>query len=123
MSSLALAAGSWVATAPSVQVAMVDRPTRSALLVPPSPELARGQAIGQVSWRFQPPTGGEVDAWLCHVAGCVPLPGPRGQTAALKGMPADSPLHFQFTLRGHGQRVMTLQGLQVIVNHDHKRYR
>ncbi|MCC5882598.1 MAG: flagellar protein FlhE [Halomonas sp.] len=114
---LAQAAGSWVATAPAVQVVMSERPAMSAVLLPPSPELAQGQVMGRVNWQYQPLAGREVYAWLCHMGGCVPLPGSRGQTEALAGMPADTPLYFQFSLQERGQRAATLQGLQVIVNH------
>ncbi|MCG6656198.1 flagellar FlhE [Halomonas campisalis] len=112
------AAGSWVATAPSVRVAMVDRPAHSAPLTTSSPALAQGQWIGRVSWQYRLPPGGEVQAWLCHPGHCVALSGPRGQTEALAGLPADAPLHFRFALRDQRQRALTLQGLQVIVNHE-----
>ncbi len=115
---LAQAAGSWVATAPAVQVVMAERPAMSAALLPPSPELARGQVMGRVVWQFESPAGREVNAWLCHPGDCIRLPGPRGQTEALAGVPADTPLNFQFSLQERGQRAVTLQGLQVIVNHD-----
>jgi flagellar protein FlhE len=115
---LAQAAGSWVAMAPALQVVMADRPMSSAALLPPSPELARGQVIGRVGWQYQPSAGSEVDAWLCHPGDCVRLPGPRGQTEALAGVPADTPLYFQFSLQDRRQRAATLQGLQVIVNHE-----
>jgi flagellar protein FlhE len=115
---LAQAAGSWVATAPAVLVAMADRPTSSALMKPPSPEFAQGQVMGRVGWQYQQPAGNEVDAWLCHPGGCIPLRGARGQTDALAGLPADAPLHFQFSLQDRRQRSATLQGLQVIVNHE-----
>ncbi|MCE8026700.1 flagellar protein FlhE [Billgrantia aerodenitrificans] len=115
---MAQAAGSWVATAPAVHVVMAERPAMSAALLPPSPELAHGQVMGRVVWQFQPPAGREVNAWLCHPGACIRLPGPRGQTEALAGVPADTPLNFQFSLQERGQRAATLQGLQVIVNHD-----
>ncbi|RCV90882.1 flagellar protein FlhE [Billgrantia montanilacus] len=117
LASQAQASGSWVATAPSVQVVMPDRPVQSADLAPPTAGLAIGQVVGRVSWQFTPPAGGEVDARLCHVGGCVVLAGPRGHTEALAGIPADSVLYFQFALQDSRQRAMTLQGLQVIVNH------
>ncbi|MCE8022149.1 flagellar FlhE [Halomonas sp. MCCC 1A11036] len=116
---MAQAAGSWVATAPALTVVMVERPMSSAAMLPPTPELARGQVMGRVGWQYQAPVGGEVNAWLCHPGNCVRLPGPRGQTAAMAGLPADTPLHFQFSLQDRRQRATTLQGLQVIVNHEH----
>ncbi|WP_111415337.1 flagellar protein FlhE [Billgrantia lactosivorans] len=115
---IALASGSWVATAPSLRVVSADRPLASAALLPPSPELASGQVMGRVGWQYQPPAGSEVDAWLCHPGSCTPLSGPRGQTEAMAGLPADTPLHFQFSLQDRRQRAATLQGLQVIVNHE-----
>lgn len=117
LATLAQASGSWVASAPAVQVVMPDRPVQSANMVPPTAELTRNQVMGRVSWQFQPPAGGEVNARLCHAGGCVVLAGPRGHTEALAGIPADTALYFQFTLQDSRQRAMTLQGLQVIVNH------
>lgn len=114
----AQAGGSWVATAPSLRVVMVDRTSSSAPLLPPSPELAHGQVMGRIGWQFQPSAGSEVNAWLCHPEDCVRLPGVRGQTEAMAGMPADTPLHFQFSLQDRRQRAATLRGLQVIVNHE-----
>lgn len=114
----AYASGSWVATAPSLPVVTADRPMSSAVLLPPSPELASGQVMGRVGWQFQPPAGSVVNAWLCHPGGCTRLPASRGQTDDLAGLPADTPLHFQFSLQDRRQRAATLQGLQVIVNHQ-----
>lgn len=119
LTTMAHGAGSWVATAPALQAALVERPVASAPLAPPDPALARGQMMGQVSWQFQPPSGVEVNAALCHLGGCVRLPAPRGHTEALAGLPADTPLYFEFSLLDRRQRVVTLQGLQVIVNHAH----
>ncbi|WP_197030822.1 flagellar protein FlhE [Halomonas sp. BC04] len=122
VATLAQASGSWVASAPAVQVVMSDRQAQSADMVPPTAELARDQVMGRVSWQFQPPPGAEVNARLCHAGGCVALTGPRGHTEAFAGIPADSALYFQFSLQDRGQRAMTLQGLQVIVNHhEHER--
>ncbi|MCE8014877.1 flagellar FlhE [Halomonas sp. MCCC 1A17488] len=115
----AQASGSWVASAPSLLVATADRPMASAALLPPSPELASGQVMGRVGWHYQPPVGIAVNAWLCHPGSCLRLPGPRGQTDGLAGLPADTPLYFQFSLQDRRQRAATLQGLQVIVNHEH----
>ncbi|MGQ4880096.1 flagellar protein FlhE [Billgrantia sp. LNSP4103-1] len=112
------AAGSWIASAPALQVVMADRRMSSAAMLPPSPELARGQVMGRVGWQYQHAGGSEVNAWLCHAGDCVPLPGPRGQTDSLAGMPADTPIYFQFSLQDRRQRAVTLQGLQVIVNHE-----
>ncbi|AMD01807.1 flagellar protein FlhE [Halomonas chromatireducens] len=117
IASLAQASGSWVASAPAVQVVMSERQVQSADMVPPTAELARNQVMGRVSWQFQTSSGAEVNARLCHAGGCVTLAGPRGHTEAFAGIPADSALYFQFALRERGQRAMTLQGLQVIVNH------
>ncbi|MCE8034485.1 flagellar FlhE [Billgrantia tianxiuensis] len=116
---MAQAAGSWVATAPALTVAMVERPMMSTTMLPPTPELASGQIMGRIGWQYQAPVGSEVNAWLCHPGDCVRLPGPRGQTDAMAGLPADTPLHFQFSLQDRRQRAATLQGLQVIVNHEH----
>ena len=111
------AAGSWVATAPAVRAVAVDRPMASAHMLPGELEFGRGQVVNQISWRYQSPAGVEVDAWLCHPAACVALPGQRGQTRELAGLPATTPLFFKFALREQRQPVM-VQGLQVIVNHE-----
>ena len=112
------AAGSWVATTPAVHAVSVERAMASAPMTPAAPEFGQGQIVTQISWRYQPPAGVEVNAWLCHPGACIPLAGPRGQTRALAGLPATTPLHFQFTLQDRRQGSVTLQGLQVIVNHE-----
>ncbi len=117
LATMAHGAGSWVATAPALKAALVERPVASAPLSPPNPGLARGQVMRQVSWQYRPPAGVEVNASLCHSGGCVRLPAPRGHTVALAGLPADTPLYFEFSLRDRHPRIVTLQGLQVIVNH------
>lgn len=114
------AAGSWVATAPAVQVAMAGRQVASAALQPPSPALAQGQVIRRVGWQYQPPPGAAVDAWLCHQDDCLRLPGARGHSDAMAGLPADGALHFRFSLQDTRQRSATLQGLQVIVDHERR---
>ncbi|WP_445157851.1 flagellar protein FlhE [Halomonas sp. E14] len=114
------AAGSWVATAPAVQVAMADRQIASAALQPPSPALAQGQVIRRIGWQYQAPPGAAVDAWLCHPDTCMRLPGARGHSEALAGLPADAALHFHFSLQDARQRIATLQGLQVIVDHERR---
>ena len=114
---LVQAAGSWVATAPAVRAVAVDRAMASAHMRPGDLGFGRGQIVNRVSWRYQSPTGVEVDAWLCHPAACIALPGQRGQTRELAGLPATTPLFFKFALREPRQPVM-VQGLQVIVNHE-----
>lgn len=116
--SSALAAGSWVATAPAVRAVSVQRPMLSEPMSPASPAFGQGQVIRQVGWRYQVPQGVAVNAWLCHPGACVALSGARGQTRALAGLPASTPLHFQFALGDRRQRSVMLQGLQVIVNHE-----
>ncbi|WP_240454158.1 flagellar protein FlhE [Halomonas sp. NO4] len=114
----AVAAGSWVASAPAVTVAMAERTASSAPLISPAVELAGGQRIGSVSWQYRTPAGAPVRAWLCHAEECVRLAGPRGQTRALAGRAAQGPLHFRFALAEPRQRPVRVEGLQVIVNHQ-----
>lgn len=114
---MAQAAGSWIATAPAVRAVAADRAMASAHMLPGELELGRGQVVNQINWRYQSPTGVEVNAWLCHPAACVVLPGQRGQTREFAGLPAATPLFFKFALSEQRQPVL-VQGLQVIVNHE-----
>ncbi|SDK59062.1 flagellar protein FlhE [Billgrantia gudaonensis] len=113
----AAAAGSWVASAPAVNVAMAEREASSETLAPPTPRLARGERIGSIRWRYRIDPGVRVSARLCHPVRCVVLPGPRGQTDALAGLDARGPLRFRFALAERGQGAARVEGLQVIVNH------
>ncbi|MFG6158697.1 flagellar protein FlhE [Halomonas sp. 1390] len=109
------AAGSWVAEAPGLSVSLAGRDTASVALraggVPPE-----GEAITSITWRYRVPPGRDLNARLCHPAGCVVLPGMRGTTRALAGLAADTPLAFRFSLP-RGARPVRVGGLQVIVNH------
>ncbi|XKE45399.1 flagellar protein FlhE [Halomonas organivorans] len=109
----AQAAGSWVATAPPVRVAMADREAASAALVPGDGTAGR---IAEVRWRYRRPAGAAIRARLCHPGGCMLLPDQRGRSEALAGLAAEAPLRFRFSL-APGQAPITVQGLQVIVNY------
>ncbi|RTR04442.1 flagellar protein FlhE [Halomonas nitroreducens] len=111
----ALAAGSWVADAPAVRVAMVGREAASEVLAPPAGMTAE-RRIAEVRWRFRVPPGERVGARLCHPRGCVRLAGGRGTSQALAGMAAGEALRFHFE-RLPGQGPVTVKGLQVIVNY------
>ncbi|MDR5889006.1 MULTISPECIES: flagellar protein FlhE [Halomonas] len=106
------AAGSWVAEAPSVRAAIVGRETASEALTPPAGTEGR---IREVRWRFRTPPGQGGHARLCHPAGCVTLPAPRGRSTALAGLPAGEPLSFRFSPLP-GQAPLAVERLQVIVN-------
>lgn len=110
------ATGSWVASVPGTVVASVDRPSATQNAVPPSGN-ATGRAIERVQWRFAPPLGKAVNAWLCHPQGCLALTRQRGTTRAFSGYRADAPLHFRFQLPD-GERPFRIKGLQVIVNYQ-----
>lgn len=112
---LALAAGSWVATAPTMRVAMVDRESVSQPLSPPGASAA-GE-ITSVVWRYRLPPGTTLRGRLCHPGGCVPLVSPRGNSQRLAGLPANLPLRFHFALAPDTPRAVAVQGLQVIVNY------
>ncbi|PXX96420.1 flagellar protein FlhE [Halomonas sp. LBP4] len=111
----ALAAGSWVATAPGVRVALVEREVASATLPPPA--AVSGGTIDSVGWRFRLPPGASVQARLCHAEGCMALGAAQGRSRALAGLPADAPLHFRFALAPVQRQAVAVQGLQVIVNY------
>lgn len=111
------ATGSWVVSVPGTMVAMSDRPGASQNAVPPASANAAGREIERVQWRFSPPAGKAVDAWLCHPQGCLALAQQRGTTRAFAGYRADVPLHFRFRLPS-GQRPFRVTGLQVIVNYQ-----
>lgn len=115
-SALALAAGSWVATAPAMRVAMVDRESVSRPLSPPGASVA-GE-ITSVVWRYRLPPGSALRGRLCHPGGCVPLVSPRGNSEGLAGLPANLPLRFHFALARGNPQAVAVQGLQVIVNYQ-----
>ncbi|HSP56854.1 MAG TPA: flagellar protein FlhE [Halomonas sp.] len=114
--TLALAAGSWVATAPTMRVAMVDRESVSRPLSPPGASAA-GE-ITSVVWRYRLPPGAALRGRLCHPGGCVPLVSPRGNSQGLAGLPANLPLRFHFALAPEHPQAVAVQGLQVIVNYQ-----
>lgn len=109
------AAGSWVANAAETRVSMAGRETSSDSLGPVGVQ-AGNQVIQSIVWHYRLPPGDRLNVRLCHPAGCTPLPGPRGTTRALAGLPADVALEFRFSLP-EGHRPVTVSGLQVIVNH------
>lgn len=111
------ATGSWVAAVPGMMVAMSDRPGATQNVAPPDSGNVAGRIIERVQWRFSPPAGKAVDAWLCHPQGCLALAQQRGTTRAFAGYRADAPLHFRFRLPS-GQRPFRVAGLQVIVNYQ-----
>ncbi|KPQ18789.1 MULTISPECIES: flagellar protein FlhE [unclassified Halomonas] len=116
--SLAQAASSsWVTQVPGLTVAMSDRASRSDTARPPAGVAAPTAVIERVQWQYQHPPGAALQSWLCHPERCVPLSGMRGETRALSGLGATTPLHFQFALRP-GQRPVSIKGLQMIINYQ-----
>jgi flagellar protein FlhE len=110
------AAGSWVASAPSLQVVLAERESYSRPLRPPGDGVHAG-VIHSIVWRFEQPPGSALNARLCQAQHCMALPSARGQSRALAGLPADAALRFQFSLRPGQRRAVRVQGLQVIVNY------
>ncbi|MDR5875254.1 flagellar protein FlhE [Halomonas sp. CUBES01] len=116
--SMAQAApGSWVAQVPGLLVTMSDRASRSDEVRPPAGMVAQSAVIGRIQWQYQHAPGAALRAWLCHPERCVALSGMRGETRALSGLKATTPLHFQFVLRP-GQRPVSVKGLQMIINYQ-----
>lgn len=115
MPATAQAAGSWVATAPEVRVAMAGRETISLPLAPPG--TLPGGEIDTLIWEFRLPPGDRVDARLCHPGGCQSLESSRGTGRDLAGLPAGGPLHFRFSLVAGQRQAVVVQGLKVIVNY------
>jgi flagellar protein FlhE len=115
----AVADGSWVASAPPLRVIAGDRETVSDPLSPPI-EVPNGSLIREVMWRIRAPVGLTVQARLCQAGDCILLPTARGRSPGLMGLPADQPLRFRFSLRPGQRRAVLVQGLQVIVNYEHK---
>ncbi|SDY01740.1 flagellar protein FlhE [Aidingimonas halophila] len=112
---LAGTAGSWVAEPASVRVAIEGRDTTSERMSPPS-SVGEDSRLQTVRWRFDVPAKARVEAWICHRAKCIPLSSSRGKSQALAGVPASTPLWFQFRLPSD-QRALTVQGLQVIAEY------
>ncbi|NBC49205.1 MAG: flagellar FlhE [Gammaproteobacteria bacterium] len=96
-----------------------DHETVSDPLSPPV-EVPNGSLIREVIWRVQSPVGLTAQAQLCQAGDCILLPTARGRSPGLMGLPADQPLRFRFSLRPGQRRGVLVQGLQVIVNYEHK---
>ncbi|KPQ25045.1 MAG: flagellar protein FlhE [Halomonas sp. HL-48] len=111
------ATGSWVTQVPGLMVTMSDRASQSEMVRPPAGISAPGAVIERVQWQYQHAPDAALQAWLCHPERCVPLSGMRGQTRALSGQKATTPLHFQFVLRP-GQRPVSVKGMQMIINYQ-----
>ncbi|MGM0543581.1 MAG: flagellar protein FlhE [Pseudomonadota bacterium] len=109
--------GSWVTQVPGLMVTMSDRASQSDMVRPSAGITAPGSVIERVQWQYQHAPGAALQAWLCHPERCVPLSGMRGETRALSGLEATTPLHFQFVLRP-GQRPVNVTRLQMIINYQ-----
>lgn len=121
MAPPSLAAGSWVAKAPSVTVAVPGRVASSEALSAPQPERLAGRLAGQgvseVAWRFRLPSDRALRAWLCQGSQCLSLTTPRGRRTAPVAWQAGSPMHFRFLLPRGQRRAVTVKDLQLIVNY------
>ncbi|MCO7247780.1 MULTISPECIES: flagellar protein FlhE [unclassified Halomonas] len=111
------ASSSWVTHVPGLMVTMSDRASRSEPVRPPAGATTPAAVIERVQWQYQHAPGAALQAWLCHPERCVSLSGMRGETRALSGISATTPLHFQFALNP-GQRPVSVKGLQMIVNYQ-----
>lgn len=113
--SVAMAnAGSWVADAQGLRVAVPGRDTSSRTLSPPR-QVTAGTTITRVAWRYRMPPGRSLSVSLCHPSRCIPLSSSSGTSSALAGLPANASLHFRFRLP-EGPAVQ-VEGLQVIVDY------
>lgn len=113
----AAAAGSWVASAPSVRVTMAERESLSAPLLPPA-SLGEAEAeIQSVVWRFNAPPGASLKGRLCQADACIAVDQMRGRSDALAGRSAKMPLRFHFSLATDRQQAVVVRGLQIIVNY------
>ncbi|WP_189465702.1 flagellar protein FlhE [Litchfieldella qijiaojingensis] len=109
------ASGSWVASAPSLRVAVPEREVGSQAMSATS-SLPAQSRITSVRWRFDAPPGHPLRAWLCHPVRCIPLSSASGHSLALADLPASMPLNFRFRLP-RGTRPLEVKGLQVIVDY------
>ncbi|WP_192036538.1 flagellar protein FlhE [Halomonas sp. YLGW01] len=117
MASSIQAAGSWVASAPPLTVAVPGRVASSGVLLPADPARVGGQGIAAVSWRFRLPAGRALEARLCQADRCLMLATSRGRRTAPQAWRADAPLRFRFRLPEGERRALRVEDLQVIVEH------
>ena len=120
MAPACLAAGSWVANAPSVTVAVPGRVTSSEALSAANPSRLAGRQVSEVSWRFRLPSDRALRAWLCQGSECLSLTSTRGRRTAPMSWQAGSELHFRFLLPNGQRRAVKVEGLQVIVNYRNR---
>lgn len=110
------AAGSWVADTAGVRVAVPGRYYEAEVIAPRSAAGASGAVAARVGWEFAVPPERVVDAWLCHRRRCLPLSRQRGDSAALRGVPATGPFRFRFALPGGERRAVEVRGLRLRVD-------
>ncbi|WP_116474193.1 flagellar protein FlhE [Zobellella maritima] len=110
------AAGSWVLQAPAVRVAVPGRQYVSAALVVPEPASLAGRRLVSLSWRYQLPTGRQLQAWLCQDERCIALSAAEGAPDT-SGLRLEVPLRFRFALPPGERQAVTVQGLQLILNY------
>ena len=112
-----LAPGSWVASAPAINIAVAGRGYHSAALRPRNIAMVRGGGIVSVRWRYD--AAPVVRGWICHGAQaqhCVALDAPRGHTRAFAGADASGPFFFRFEIPEGTARARQVEALQLIVN-------
>ncbi|WP_424778024.1 flagellar protein FlhE [Onishia taeanensis] len=117
MAPACLAAGSWVANAPPVTVAVPGRVASSEALSPAHSSRLAGRQVSEVSWRFRLPPGQALRAWLCQGSECLSLTSPRGRRSAPMSWQAGRAVHFRFLLPNGQRRAVKVESLQVIVNY------
>ncbi|GAA3539834.1 flagellar protein FlhE [Zobellella aerophila] len=111
------AAGSWVASAPAVRVAVPGRQYVSAPLGASEPERLAGRRIVSVRWHYRVAQGQAVRAWLCQDSFCMRVPGRQGGNRMDVPLDAASPWQFRFELPPGERQAVLVQGLGLIVNY------
>lgn len=109
------AAGSWVASAPAVRVAVPGRQYVSAALSAAEPERLAGQKLVSVRWSYRVAGGRQLQAWLCQEAFCMRVAASGRATPALD---AAAPWYFRFELPRGERQAVTVQQLTLIVNYQ-----
>ncbi|WP_168709063.1 flagellar protein FlhE [Onishia niordana] len=112
-----LSAGSWVANAPAVNVAVPGRVTNSEALKAIQSARLAGRQVRDVSWQFRLPPGKAVRAWLCQGSVCMQLTTQNGRRNAPASWQAGGAIHFRFLLPNGKRRAVRVDNLQIIVNY------
>lgn len=117
MAPVCLSAGSWVANAPAVNVAVPGRVTHSEALEATQSARLAGRQVRDISWQFRLPPGKAVRAWLCQGSVCMRLTTQSGRRNAPASWQAGGAIHFRFLLPNGKRRAVRVDNLQIIVNY------